>query len=60
MAMIEKDIKQNKVAEELNISPQTLYNTFQNDNMTLKRAGAIADILDCDIVLQDRKTGKVY
>ncbi len=59
-AMIDKEIKQKEIADILGISKQTLYNSLSNDNLTFRRAAAIANILGCDIVLMDRKTGKIY
>ena len=59
-AMLYKGIKQKEIAEQLGISKQTLYNCLSNDNLTFKRACDIADLLQCDIVLIDRETGKIY
>ena len=59
-AMIDKEIKQKEIADILGVSKQTLYNSLSNDNLTFRRAAAIADILNCDIVLIDRETGKIY
>lgn len=60
MAMIDKDIKQSQIADRLGVSRQTLYNSLSNDNLTFNRAAAIAEILNCKIVLIDNETGKIY
>lgn len=60
MAMVDKGVKQKQIADLLGISKQTLYNSLSNDNLTFKRAAAIANVLECDIVLMDRKTKKIY
>lgn len=60
MAMTDKDIKPRQLADRLGMIPQTLYNKLSRDSMTFTDAEAIADMLDCDIVLIDRKTGKRY
>lgn len=60
MAMVDKGVKQKQIADKLGISKQTLYGSLRNDNLTFKRASAIANVLECDIVLMDRKTKKIY
>ena len=36
------------------------YNKLHRDTMKFKEVEEIADILDCDVVLRDRKTGAIY
>jgi len=60
IAMTDKEIKPRQLADRLGMIPQTLYNKLSRDSMTYTDAEAIADMLDCDIVLIDRKTGKRY
>ncbi len=59
MAMIEKGITQNAVADKIGITPQALNNILQRDNLTFAKASAIADALDCDVVLIDSKTKNI-
>lgn len=59
-AMLHKGIKQNELAELINKDLQQVYNALYRDTFTSKTADQIADALNCDIVLQDRETGKIY
>ena len=59
-AMIVKEVTQVQVAGQLGLSVQTIRNQFHRDAFTVKTAARIADLLDCDIALKDRTTGKIY
>ena len=39
---------------------QSLYNQFNRDTWKYADVEKLADLIDCDVVLQDRKTGKTY
>lgn len=64
--MAAKGIKINTLAEVMGKSPQTVYNTFQNDEkskrsgMTFEVVAEMLDALNCDIVFRDRETGKEF
>lgn len=64
--MAAKNIKINAVAKTLGKSPQTIYNTFQNDEkskrsgMTFEIVEEMANALGCDVIFRDRETGKEY
>ncbi len=66
MIMADKGMKINQLSEMVGKSPQTLYNTFYNDEktkrsgMTFEKVAELADALGCDIVFKDRETGKEY
>ena len=59
-AMIDKGINKKELANLAGINTQSLYNCFSLNRMTMQNAEKIAKALECDIVLQDRKTGKIY
>lgn len=59
-AMFEKDRKIGWLIDQMDMKPQALYNLLDRDTMSFKRAEEIADILDCDIVFVDRKSGAMY
>lgn len=60
IAMIEKNIKQKELAQLINKDLQQLYNALHRDTFTTKTADQIAEALNCNIVLQDKTTGKIY
>ena len=60
MIMIDKDISGVKMAALVGCPVQTLYNKFGRDTMKYREVERYADLLDCDIVFKDRKTGKMY
>ena len=39
---------------------QSLYNQFNRDTWKYSDVEKLADLLCCDVVLQDRETGKTY
>lgn len=59
-AMLDKDIKGKDVAAGLGILPQSYYNALNRSTLTIANAEKIADLLGCDVVLRDRKTGTIY
>ena len=60
IAMINKGIKQTDLAKMINKDAQQVYNSLYRDTFISNTAVQIAEALNCDIVLQDRKTGKIY
>lgn len=60
VAAKDKDMTQKDIAESLGIPLQNLYNQLHRDAFTFRKASQIANVLDCDIVLMDRKTKKIY
>lgn len=58
--MIDKEISGKKMAALVGCPTQTLYNKFSRDTMKYREVERYADLLDCDIVFKDRKTGKMY
>ena len=60
MAMLDKNIKQPEFARAINKDLQQVYNAFYRDKFITDNARIFADALGCDIVLQDRKTKKIY
>ena len=59
-AMADKEVTQVTLAEMTNRNVQTLRNMIYRDNMTYATVEELANILGCDVVLRDRKTGKLY
>ena len=59
-AMAYKDIKSGEIAAKLDRLPQTFYNMLNRDAMRFSEVEQIADVLGCDVVLQDRITGKTF
>ena len=61
MVMLDKGIRQKNMAEVLGYTNiNSLYNVLNRDSMTFETAEKWADALGCEIVLKDRKTGKIY
>lgn len=60
IAMLQKDIKQPDLAAAINKDLQQVYNALYRDTFISKTGIEIATALNCDIVLRDRKTGKIY
>lgn len=59
-AMIDKGINKKQLAEISGINTQSLYNCFSLNRLSMKTAKQIAAALNCEIVLQDKETGKIY
>ena len=75
MILLDKDMQIKDLAEKYSQMPrimsdgtvreksgslQTTYNMIAKDNMTFATIETMLNILDCDIVFRDRKTGKLY
>lgn len=60
IAMISKGIKQTDLAKMINKDTQQVYNALYRDTFISNTAKQIAAALNCNIVLQDRDTGKIY
>lgn len=60
IAMLQKDIKQPELATAINKDLQQVYNALYRDTFISKTGLEIAHALNCDIVLIDRETGKIY
>lgn len=61
MALLDKEIQQKELAERLGYTGKnTIYNMMKRDNMTYSVVEKWADAIDCDVVLKDRATGKIY
>lgn len=60
VAMADKEIKVGAIAKKLGENPRVISVNLCNDNMRTSTIEKYANVLDCDIVLQDRKTGKIY
>lgn len=61
IALMDKGIKQNELAHRLGYkSINSVYNMLGRDNMTYAVVERWADAIDCDVVLRDRATGKIY
>jgi len=60
MILLDKGIRQADLAEMTGRHLPTLRNMFYRDNMTYATVEQLADALGCDVVLWDRKTGKLY
>lgn len=60
MLMIDKEVSQKEFAEMIGKSLNNVRNTLYNDNFKMETLEAWADALGCDVVLRDRKTGKLY
>lgn len=60
LAMKDKDMTQQALADAIDKPYNTLRNILYKDNMTTKTLGQIAEALGCEIVLRDKETGKLY
>lgn len=58
--MTEKNITVKQLAEMLDIKPQSMSNKLHRDNFTFEEMGKIADMLNCDIKVIMRDTGKEF
>ena len=60
-ALIDKGITQKELAERVGYKNiVSIYNMLGRDNMTFEVIERWADAIDCDVVLRDRETGKIY
>ena len=55
-----KEILVLDLAEKLDIKPQSMSNKFHRDSFSFNEVVKIADILDCDIKIVTRDTGKTF
>lgn len=60
MVMLDKGLKPSHLADMTGKNQQTIYNALSRDTFISKNTLTIADALQCDIVLRDRETGKIY
>ncbi len=60
IAMLDKEIKNHQLAESIKMKKQALSTKLYRDSMSFSDAEKIANALDCDVALVDRKTGKIY
>lgn len=58
--MTEKDLSVKQLAEMLGINAQSMSNKLYRDNFTFEEMGKIADMLNCDIKIIMRDTGKEF
>lgn len=58
--MTEKNITVKQLAEMLGINAQSMSNKLYRDNFTFEEMGRIADMLNCDIKVIMRDTGKEF
>ena len=57
---IDKDMTQKELAERHGDAYQTFKNKLGRNKMRFSEVEQIMDVLDCDVVFKDRKTGKEY
>lgn len=61
MVMLDKGIRQKEMADVLGYTNiNSLYNALNRDAMTFENAEKWAEALDCEIVLRDKASGKIY
>lgn len=60
MAMLDKEITSSELAGRLGIQRNSVSVALSRDTFTVQIAENYANKIDCDIVLRDRKTGKIY
>lgn len=58
--MTEKDITVKQLAEMIGINAQSMSNKLYRDNFTFEEMGKITDLLNCDIRIIMRDTGKEF
>lgn len=60
IAMINKGVSVGDLADRLAIRSTTLSTQLWRDAMGYDRVVEILDALDCDLVIRDKATGKIY
>ena len=60
IAMDDKKIRPRHMGEMLQENPRVISVNLSRRRLAYETALKYANMLDCDIVLQDRKTGKIY
>ena len=58
--MQEKNITVKFLAEKLNINSQSMSNKFYRDSFSYDEVATIANMLDCDVKIIMRDTGKEF
>ena len=58
--LFEKEIKTEVLANKMGKQLQVLYNQLSRDSWKFSEVESVADLLDCDVVFIDRKTGQKY
>ena len=59
-ALKDKNMTQVVLAKKLGMLGQTFRNSLSRNTMSFETVEKIADKLDCEVVLRDRHTGKIY
>lgn len=60
MVLADKELTGVEFAKMAGMNTQTFYNMMNRNVMKYKQVEMFADLLGCDIVFRDRKTGKIY
>lgn len=60
MITIDKGVKMKDLAKDLGCTPEHLSVNLSRGIKTIDQASRILDALDCEIVVVDKKTKKVY
>lgn len=60
IAMEDKKIQPKDMGKMLNENPRVISVNLSRRRLAYETALKYANLLDCNIVLQDRKTGKIY
>ena len=58
--LIERGMSVKMLAEALGINPQSMSNKLYRDNFSFEEVVKIADILNCEVQVLTRDTGKVF
>ena len=59
-ALLYNDMTQVELAEKLGKSHSAVRNAIFNGNITYNNLEEMAGAIGCDVVLRDRKTGKIF
>nr|DAD63892.1 MAG TPA: SOS-response transcriptional repressor [Caudoviricetes sp.] len=60
IALLEKNLKVSDLADKIGLDSNVLSVKLSRDSLSSKSLDTIADALDCDVKLVDRKTGKIF
>lgn len=60
IALLEKNLKVSDLADKIGLDSNVLSVKLSRDSLSGKSLDTIADALDCDVKLVDRKTGKIF
>ena len=58
--MLEKKVSNKELASKLGISAQAVSNKFYRDSFSYSEVVSIADMLNCDVKIVTRDTGKEF